>query len=120
MLMASSGKEPAATRNGEGEPEDVRRATDGPIATSNEGLTTTVGERGPRDAPIISPPDVHDAEAPVVEISAEETAPLLKYCPIAIDSAQEGYHLALAKVVDAWSCASYPEMRPTLKGRAPI
>mmetsp|Transcript_4286 Transcript_4286/g.9500 ORF Transcript_4286/g.9500 Transcript_4286/m.9500 type:complete len:233 (-) Transcript_4286:101-799(-) len=66
---ASSEAEPAATRNGEGEPAVVSRADEGPSATSNSGLTTTVGERGPRDAPRLSPPDVQDAEAPVVEIS---------------------------------------------------
>jgi hypothetical protein len=70
----SSEAEPAATRNGEGEPEVVSLADEGPSATSNSGLTTTVGERGPSDVPMLSPPDVHDAEAPVIKISVRAGA----------------------------------------------
>ncbi len=70
---ASSGAEPVATTNGEGEPEVVSLATEGPSATSNIGLTTTVGERGPRNDPRLSTPVVQDTEAPVVDISARET-----------------------------------------------
>ena len=63
--IASSALEPVATKNGEGLPEVVRRATEGPNATSNSGLTVTVGERGPKE--MLAPSaEVQDAATPVI------------------------------------------------------
>ena len=74
--MVSSEAKPAATRNGEGEPELVSRADEGPGATSNIGMT--VGERGPRDDLRLSTPGVQDGGAPIVEISARAGANNIK------------------------------------------
>ena len=51
LIAFSSNAAPDATRNGDGLPEVVRRAADGPSATSKIGFTVTVGECGPADAP---------------------------------------------------------------------
>jgi hypothetical protein len=120
IATLSSGEEPATTRNGEGDPEAVSRDTDGPRATSNCGLTTTVGERGPRDAPIHSTPDVQDADAPVVEISANPRAHDKLHFTLNSGCAQLQNYLALVEVVYIWSFALYPEMRSIWKGPALI
>ena len=72
ILPKSSAVAPDGTKNGDGLPEVASRDTEGPSATSNSGLTVTVGDRGPNDIPATSEGEPQDAATPVV-VSVKQT-----------------------------------------------